>query len=166
MTRKVLRPQGEGKPIGMYSAGVAVEPGRVVFVAGQVAMDAGGRIVGEGDIAVQATQVYRNLAAVLAEAACTLRDVVKFTTFLTRNEDWGPFAEWRKAEYPKLFPDGIYPPNTGMVVQALARPQLLLEVEAIAVRPPRPARPARPRAAARPQAQVARRPARKVRRRR
>jgi enamine deaminase RidA (YjgF/YER057c/UK114 family) len=170
MARKVLRPQGEGKPIGMYSAGVAVEPGRVVFVAGQVAMDAGGRIVGEGDIAVQATQVYRNLAAVLAEASCTLRDVVKFTTFLTRNEDWGPFAEWRKVEYPKLFPDGIYPPNTGMVVQALARPQLLLEVEAIAVRsappakatPARPARRARPARPARPSA----RPKARARRRR
>ena len=91
--------------------------------------------------------MYRNLAAVLAEAGCTLRDVVKFTTFLVRNEDWTPFAEWRRAEYPKLFPDGVYPANTGMVVVELARPSLLLEVEAIAVRPGGAPRPrARPRA--------------------
>jgi enamine deaminase RidA (YjgF/YER057c/UK114 family) len=112
-----------------------VDPARLVFVAGQVAMDPEGRVVGEGDLKAQAAQVYRNLAAVLAEAGCTLRDVVKFTTYLVRNEDWTPFAEWRRAEYPKLFPDGVYPANTGVVVVELARPSLLLEVEAIAVKP-------------------------------
>jgi enamine deaminase RidA (YjgF/YER057c/UK114 family) len=135
MGRTVLAPTGDGKPIGMYSAGFAVDPARLVFVAGQVAMDADGRVVGAGDLAAQATQVYRNLAAVLAEARCSLRDVVKLTTFLVRHEDWAPFAEWRRAEYPKLFPDGVYPANTGVVVVELARPELLLEVEAIAVRP-------------------------------
>jgi hypothetical protein len=68
---------------------------------------------------------------------------VKFTTFLVRNEDWAPFAEWRKAEYRALFPDGVYPANTGVVVRELARPELLLEVEAIAVRPGRSAPRAR-----------------------
>jgi enamine deaminase RidA (YjgF/YER057c/UK114 family) len=130
----------------MYSAGFAVDPARLVFVAGQVAVDADGRVVGEGDIKAQATQVYKNLAAVLAEAGCTLRDVVKFTTFIVRNEDWAPFAEWRRAEYPKLFPDGVYPANTGVVVVELARPSLVLEVEAIAVRSGGPtARRPRPR---------------------
>ena len=148
MGRKVLAPTGDGKPIGMYSAGFAVDPARLVFVAGQVAVDADGRVVGEGDIKAQAAQVYRNLAAILAEAGCTLRDVVKFTTFLVRNEDWVPFAEWRRAEYPKLFPDGVYPANTGVVVVELARPSLLLEVEAIAVRPGGPAS-RRPRSRAR-----------------
>ena len=139
MARQVLKPPKEGKPIGMYSAGMAAGPGSLVFVAGQVAMDAEGRVVGEGDVAAQAEQVFRNLQAVLAEAACGLKDVVKFTTFLVRNEDWAPFGEWRRREYGRLFPDGVYPPNTGMVVTALARPELLLEIEAIAVRPARPA---------------------------
>ena len=79
-------------------------------------------MVGEGDVKAQAAQVYRNLAAILAEAGCTLRDVVKFTTFLVRNEDWAPFAEWRRAEYPKLFPDGVYPANTGVVVVGARAP--------------------------------------------
>ena len=169
MARKVLTPKGEGKPIGMYSAGVDVDPGRLVFVAGQVAADADGRVVGEGDIKAQAAQVYRNLGAVLAEAGCSFRDVVKFTTFLTRNEDWAPFGEWRRVEYPRLFPDGVYPPNTGVVVHALARPPLLLEVEAIAVKAGRPAGAARPAgrpraAAASPRPRAARpAPARKAR---
>ena len=148
MGRKVLAPTGDAKPIGMYSAGFAVDPARLVFVSGQVAMNAEGHVVGEGDVKAQAAQVYRNLAAVLAEAGCTLRDVVKFTTFLVRNADWAPFAEWRRAEYPKLFPDGVYPANTGMVVVELARPALLLEVEAIAVRPDGPAAGSRPSRAA------------------
>jgi len=143
MGRTVLAPTADGKPIGMYSAGFVVDPARLVFVAGQVAMDAEGRVIGAGDVKAQAAQVYRNLAAVLAEAGSSLRDVVKFTTFLVRSQDWAPFAEWRRAEYPRLFPDGVYPANTGMVVVELARPELLLEVEAIAVRPGRSAAPAR-----------------------
>jgi enamine deaminase RidA (YjgF/YER057c/UK114 family) len=139
VARKVLTPTAAGKPIGMYSAGFTVDPARLVFVAGQVAMDAQGRVVGEGDLKAQATQVYANLAAVLAEAGCTLRDVVKFTTYVVQNQDRAPLAEWRRAEYPKLFPDGVYPANTGVVVAELAHPSLLLEVEAIAVQPDRPA---------------------------
>ena len=154
MGRKVLTPTGDGKPIGMYSAGFVTDASPLVFVAGQVAIDADGRVVGAGDLKAQATQVYQNLAAVLAEAGCTLRDVVKFTTFLVRTEDWAPFAEWRKTAYPRLFPDGVYPANTGVVVKELARPELVLEVEAIAVRPGGPG--ARPRR--KPTARPARRP--------
>jgi enamine deaminase RidA (YjgF/YER057c/UK114 family) len=155
----VLTPKGDGKPIGMYSAGFEVDAGRLVFVAGQVAMNAQGQLVGEGDVAAQAGQVFRNLEAILGEAGCTFRDVVKFTTFLTRVEDFARFGEWRTQEYARLFPDGVYPPNTGMVVQALARPGLLLEVEAIAVKPGRPA--AAKTAARRPAAKAAKRPARR-----
>jgi enamine deaminase RidA (YjgF/YER057c/UK114 family) len=163
MARRVLTPKGEGKPIGMYSAGLDVDAGRLIFVAGQVAVDAEGRLVGEGDITAQAGQVYRNLEAILKEAGCGWRDVVKFTTFLTRHEDFGPFGEWRKKEYARLFPDGVFPPNTGVVVQALARPGMLLEVEAIAVTPPAAARPA-PKPAK--PANAAKRPAPRARRRR
>jgi len=153
MARRVLTPKGDGKPIGMYSAGFDVDARRLVFVAGQVAMDADGRVVGEGDIAAQAAQaaqVYRNLEAILREAGCGWRDVVKFTTFLTRHEDFAPFGEWRKREYPRLFPDGVYPPNTGVVVQALVRPNPLLEVEAIAVAPVQAGRSAAKKAPRRP----------------
>jgi enamine deaminase RidA (YjgF/YER057c/UK114 family) len=143
MARKVLTPTGTGKPIGMYSAGFTVDPARLVFLAGQVAMDVQGRVVGEGDLKAQATQVYANPAAVLAEAGCTLRDVVKFTTYVVQNQDRASLAEWRREEYPKLFPDGVYPADTGVVVAELAHPSLLPEVEAIAVQPERPPAPAR-----------------------
>jgi reactive intermediate/imine deaminase len=171
MARRVLTPKGDGKPIGMYSAGFDVDAGRMVFVAGQVAMDAEGKVVGEGDLAAQAAQVFRNLAAVLAEAGCTFRDVVKLTTFLTRYEDFASLAAWRKGPYAEWFPDGAYPPNTGVVVSALARPGLLLEVEAIAVKAARPAAASKPagRASAAKTAKTAKaakRPARRAGRRR
>jgi enamine deaminase RidA (YjgF/YER057c/UK114 family) len=173
MARRVLTPKGDGKPIGMYSAGLDVDAGRLVFVAGQVAVDADGTVVGAGDFAAQAAQVFRNLAAVLAEAGLTFRDVVKFTTFLTRHEDFAAFAHWRKGAYAELFPDGVYPPNTGVVVSSLALPSLLLEVEAIAVKPARPPAAGKPVAKAKPAARArpaprrsARRPARRTGRRR
>ncbi|MBI4013965.1 MAG: RidA family protein [Candidatus Rokubacteria bacterium] len=163
MARRVLTPTGEGKPLGMYSAGFEVDAGRLVFVAGKVAVDADGQLVGAGDIAAQAAQVYRNLEAVLREAGCTFRDVVKLSTFLTRPENIPRLAEWRKQEYPRLFPDGIYPPNTGVVVQALGRPEWLLEVEAIAVKP---AGSTATRPVRRPTARVAKGTARRAGRRR
>ncbi|MBI3456628.1 MAG: RidA family protein [Candidatus Rokubacteria bacterium] len=166
MARRVLTPRGDGRSIGMYSAGFEVDPGRLVFVAGQVAMDANGQVVGAGDFAAQAAQVYRNLGAVLGEAGCTFREVMKFTTFLTRYEDFAAFAEWRKGAYPTLFPDGVYPPNTGVVVQSLARPGLLLEVEAIAVKPGRPAAARTAPPARRPARKGAKRPVRRAGRRR
>jgi len=100
MARRVLTPKGDGKPIGMYSAGFDVDAGRLVFVAGQVAMDATGRLVGEGDIAAQAGQVYRNLEAILREAGCGWRDVVKFTTFLTPTRTSGRSASGGRASTP------------------------------------------------------------------
>jgi reactive intermediate/imine deaminase len=166
MARQVLAPKGDGKPIGMYSAGFSVDAGRLVFVAGQVAMDGDGKIVGEGDLGAQAAQVFRNIRAVLAEAGCTLRDVVKFTTFLTRFEDFARLAEWRKPLYAEAFPDGAYPPNTGVVVSALARPGLLLEIEAIAVKPGRPAAATKPAARPATTGRAAKRPARRAGRRR
>jgi enamine deaminase RidA (YjgF/YER057c/UK114 family) len=104
---------------------------------GQVAVDGSGQVVGAGDFAAQAAQVVPNLEAILAEAGCTLRNVVKFTTYLTRHEDFTVFTAWRKMAYPTLFPDGVYPPSTGVVVSSLVRPELLLEIDAIAVRPAR-----------------------------
>jgi enamine deaminase RidA (YjgF/YER057c/UK114 family) len=169
MLRRVLTPAGDGKAIGMYSAGFAVDAGRLVFVAGQVAIDGSGRVVGAGDFAAQATQVFRNLEAILAEAGCTLRAVVKFTTYLTRHEDFAAFTAWRKTAYPALFPDGVYPPNTGVVVSSLVRPELLLEVDAIAVRPARAgagaARRSRPSRRAAPTGKGRSRAGRRARRR-
>ena len=107
---------------------------RIVSVAGQVAVDADGTMVGEGDLAAQVEQCYRNVATALAEVGGSLDDVVKLTVYLV---DWTP-------DKMPLFADGVarasatlgvtpLPPLTGIGVAALAEPGLLVEVEATAV---------------------------------
>jgi len=114
---------------------VAVATGsKLVFMAGQVARDADGGKVGEGDFAAQVEQCYLNVGAALAEAGATFDDVVKLTVYLV---DWTPekmplFVEGVARAAKKL---GVTPvaPLTGIGVAALAEPDLMIEVEATAV---------------------------------
>jgi enamine deaminase RidA (YjgF/YER057c/UK114 family) len=114
-----------------------------VVVAGQVGMDGAGRVAG-ADVGSQTRQALENVRAVLAAGGCTLRDVVRLQTFLTRAEDIEGFMQARREVFPTYFPDGAYPPNTLLVVSRLVRPELLVEIEAMAVKAKR-APVARPR---------------------
>jgi enamine deaminase RidA (YjgF/YER057c/UK114 family) len=159
MAIKVLRPKELGQPLGMYSHGVVAPAGEVVLVAGQVGIDGAGRVAG-ADILSQTKQVLENIRAVLAAAGCSMRDVVRFQTFLTRAEDIDGFMQARREVFPKYFADGAYPPNTLLVISRLVRPELVVEIEAMAVKPRRAVAPPRGKAKA------ATRKARAARRRR
>ena len=107
---------------------------RLVFIAGQVARDAEGHKVGEGDFAAQVEQCYLNIGVALAEVGATFDDVAKLTVYLV---DWTQdkmplFAEGVGRAATKL---GVTPaaPLTGIGVAALAEPDMLVEVEATAV---------------------------------
>ena len=126
-------PKGFGPPLGMYSHGMVARGGDLVIVAGQVGMTADGRVAGE-DVVSQTKQALDNVRAVVEAAGCTMGDVVRLQTFLTRSEDIAGFMRARGEVFPTYFPDGIYPPNTLLVVSRLVRPELLVEVEAMAVR--------------------------------
>ena len=126
-------PKGFGPPLGMYSHGMVARGGELVIVAGQVGMTADGRVAGE-DVASQTKQALDNVRAVVEAAGCTMGDVVRLQTFLTRSEDIAGFMRARGEVFPAYFPDGIYPPNTLLVVSRLVRPELLVEVEAMAIR--------------------------------
>lgn len=136
MTVKVLTPKELGRPLGMYSHGVVAPGGELVVVAGQVGMDGTGRVVGT-DVVTQTKQVLENIRAVLAAAHCGMRDVVRFQTFLTGAEYIEGFMQARREIFPTYFPDGTYPPNTLLVISRLVRPELLVEIEAVAVKPSR-----------------------------
>ena len=156
MAIKVLRPKELGQPLGMYSHGVATPASELVVVAGQVGINGAGRLAGP-DVASQTRQALENIRAVLASAGCALRDVIRFQTFLTRAEDIEGFMQARREIFPRYFADGTYPPNTLVVVSRLVRPELLVEIEAMAVKPrPAPA-PARKAKAAPRRARAARR---------
>ena len=134
---KVITPKAFGPPLGMYSHGMVAAGGELVVVAGQVGTTPDGRVAGE-DIVSQTRQAFENVRAVLQAAGARMGDVIRLQTFLTRAEDIPGFMKARQDIFPEYFPTGAYPPNTLLVVSRLVRPDLLVEVEAMAARrPPR-----------------------------
>jgi reactive intermediate/imine deaminase len=111
-----------------YQYSQAVRAGDLLFLAGQVAVDATGAVVGEGDIRAQARQVFENLKAVLAAAGSSLDDVVEMTSFHTDMADLEGVAEI-KAEYLA----GDFPAWTAIGTTGLAFPGLLLEIKVVAL---------------------------------
>lgn len=108
---------------------VVVGEGRLVVISGQVALDEQGNMVGEGDAAAQARQVFENLRRCLAAGGATFADVAKFTFYVT---DVAVLPEVRIARDAHI--DTARPPaSTAVQVAALYRPELLLEVEALAI---------------------------------
>jgi enamine deaminase RidA (YjgF/YER057c/UK114 family) len=102
--------------------------GKTLYIAGQVARDVRGKLVGKGDVEAQARQVYTNLRNILEEAGGGLRNIVKTTTILTH---YGNVEGYRKIRN-EFFGD-IMPPNTLLIIESLASPDFMIEVEAIAV---------------------------------
>jgi reactive intermediate/imine deaminase len=107
----------------------AVRSGNMLFVSGQIALDANGDLVGKDDFAAQAEQVFRNLKALLHEAGFGFEHICKITVFLTDMNDRQKFAEVRK-EYFSEHP----PASTLVEVSKLALPDLKVEMEAVAVK--------------------------------
>jgi enamine deaminase RidA (YjgF/YER057c/UK114 family) len=120
--------------VGSYRQVAVATGSKLVFIAGQIARDADGAKVGEGDFAAQVEQCYLNIGTALAEVGASFDNVVKLTVYLV---DWTPdkmplFAEGVARASAKL---GVtpMPPLTGIGVAALAEPDVLVEVEATAV---------------------------------
>ncbi|MEV3856359.1 RidA family protein [Streptomyces sp. NPDC050095] len=124
-------PPVDGVVPGNGYSHVVVGEGRLVVVSGQIALDGNGELVGAGDAAAQARQVFENLRRCLAAAGATFTDVVKLTYFVT---DIGILPQVREARDAHI--DTKRPPASSAVqVAALFRPDLLLEVEAMAILP-------------------------------
>jgi enamine deaminase RidA (YjgF/YER057c/UK114 family) len=114
-----------------YTQVVAARGGRTIYISGQVSLDAAGNVVAEGDLGGQTTQVMRNLEAALGAAGATFADVVKITTYVV---DYTPAARAViSAARSPFFPEGAPPASTLVGVSALAGPQWLIEIEAVAV---------------------------------
>jgi enamine deaminase RidA (YjgF/YER057c/UK114 family) len=130
MEKKFINPPALATPRG-YTHVVTATGGKMVFVAGQVAFDSKGELVGKGDLRAQATQAYENLSAALAAAGATTADVVKMNTYVVnfKATDLPVIREVRA----KFFPQENLPASTLVGVQALAIDGLLIEVEAIAI---------------------------------
>lgn len=131
---KVVTPKTFGAPLGMYSHGMVSPGGEIVVVAGQVGMGQGGQVAG-GDVVAQTKQALENVRAVVEAAGCGMRDIIRLQTFLIHAVDIDGFMKARADVFPSYFPDGAYPPNTLLIVSRLVKPELLVEIEAMAVKP-------------------------------
>ncbi len=134
MTVTLLNPDALPE-VPLYRQVAVASGSRTVYIAGQVALDPTGNLVGEGDLAAQVEQVYLNLAAALEAAGATFADVAKLTCYLVdyKPEEFGLFMEGRERAVRKLGISEPLPPFTGIGVAALAGPGLLVEIEAVAV---------------------------------
>ena len=116
------------KSIG-YSQLAIVESGKLVFIAGQVALDTSGNLVGENDIRAQLQQVFENLNAALTAAGGTFSDIAKLNVYYTDRSHLAAFREIRDAHINLNNP----PISTAVQVAGLFRPEFLVEIEAVAV---------------------------------
>ncbi|MBB4711414.1 RidA family protein [Streptomyces luteogriseus] len=122
-------PAPDGVAAAAQYSHVVLGTGRFVAIAGQLAIDERRRLVGEGDPAAQARQVFENLRRCLAAVGATFDDVVKLTYFVTDMAHM-PAVRAARAEH---IPDDRLPAASAVQVAALVRPEFLIEVEAFAV---------------------------------
>jgi enamine deaminase RidA (YjgF/YER057c/UK114 family) len=121
---KISNVEALGKPLGQYSHMTRVKAAETLYIAGMLAP-------GDGFDA-QCTGVFSQIETALKSAGAGWGNVVQFTTYLVHSQDIPRFMAWRLREFPKMFPDGRYPPNTLLIIDRLVQEQFLVEVQTIA----------------------------------
>jgi enamine deaminase RidA (YjgF/YER057c/UK114 family) len=127
---KRVNPSQLGAPPG-YSQVVDVRAGRIIFIAGQTALDQKGDLVGKNDFAAQAEQVFRNLSVALQSVGCTAGNLVKLTVFLRHMDNLSAYREARNRFFATTTPVAA-PAVTLVEVSRLYGPDFMIEIEAIA----------------------------------
>jgi enamine deaminase RidA (YjgF/YER057c/UK114 family) len=125
-----VNPPELGTPPG-YSQIVDVQASRMIFIAGQTALDRNGELVGRNDFAAQADQVFRNLSTALQSVGCTASDLVKLTVFLRDMSNLTTYREARNRFFTTVTPPAA-PAVTLVEVSKLYGPDFLIEIEAVA----------------------------------
>ena len=114
-----------GRPLGQYSHLTRVRnASETLYIAGMLAPG--------DDFDSQCGGVFAQIEKALASAGAGWTNVVQFTTYLVHSQDIPKFMAWRLREFPKLFPDGKYPPNTLLIIDRLVGEQYLIEVQTVA----------------------------------
>jgi enamine deaminase RidA (YjgF/YER057c/UK114 family) len=128
----IHNPDALGKPLGQYSQITRVKASEFLFIAGQVATDKNGQLIGADDFDAQCRQTFANIEAALKSQGASFASVVEFTTYLVHSQDIPKFMSFRLREFPRLFTAGAYPPNTLLIVDRLVQEQFLIEVQTVA----------------------------------
>jgi|SRR6185312_5526290 enamine deaminase RidA (YjgF/YER057c/UK114 family) len=127
-----LDPPGTAPAQGNYSHVTRVKSGDLYYIAGQLAVDGSGNVVGKGDFEAQFRQVFSNMQDVLTGLGLTFDNIVKFNTYFVHSQDIDAFMRLRKETFRKFFSTEKYPPNTIAVIDRLVKEDFLFEVEAVA----------------------------------
>jgi reactive intermediate/imine deaminase len=127
---KRTNPPALSTPTGYTHIVEVTGPARTIYISGQIAFDRDGKIVGAGDMKAQAEQVFKNLEAALTAAGAKFSDIVKMNTYTTDMSKVQAVRDVR-AQYFKE----ATPASTFVEVKGLVRPELLLEIEVVAVVP-------------------------------
>jgi reactive intermediate/imine deaminase len=129
--KRAVNPPDVAPPLkGHYSNSVRVTAGPLLFIAGQIAIDQQGRVVGAGDLRAQATQVLENIRAILRANGADMEAVLNVTVYVTDIRALHDIADIRLHYFPK---DG--PASAIVEVSRLALPELMIEMSAIAAVP-------------------------------
>lgn len=121
---KIYNVEALGKPLGQYSHVARVKASETLYIAGMLAP-------GE-DFDTQCAGVFRQIGQALESAGAGWGNIVQFTTYLVHSQDIPRFMQYRLREFPKMFTNGVYPPNTLLVIDRLVQEQFLVEVQAVA----------------------------------
>jgi enamine deaminase RidA (YjgF/YER057c/UK114 family) len=130
MSKDIFNPPNMMKPVG-YSHVAKVTGGSLVYIAGQVPVDAAGNMVGEGNLEAQADQVFRNLKAAVEAAGGTMNDIIKMNVYLVAEVGQDELPKFRAAR-DRYVNVQTPPASTLAVITRLARPGWLIEIEAVA----------------------------------
>lgn len=128
MSKTVLSTNLAPAPRGEYSQGWIVTGGKLAFISGQVSIDKSGSMVGIGDMALQTRTVLENLKGVLAGVGAEMKDVIKLNVYVTSVAEYGKISQQIRREYFKA----DFPASTLIEVKSLARPEYMIEIEAVA----------------------------------
>jgi enamine deaminase RidA (YjgF/YER057c/UK114 family) len=121
---KIYNVDALGKPLGQYSHVTRVKASEYLFIAGMLAP-------GE-TFDAQCTGVFAQIEKALQSAGAGWGNVVQFTTYLVHSQDIPRFMQFRLREFPRMFPNGAFPPNTLLMVDRLVQEQFLVEVQTVA----------------------------------
>ena len=131
VAREIINPPNLAKPVG-FNHGILTTGGRLLFLGGQAALDAEGKVVAPGDVVAQYRQALANLKAVVEEAGGTMQDVVKMNIFVSDRDDYKAHLKELGQVHKEFF--GAYYPATALLeVSRFFEDGILVEVEGIAV---------------------------------
>jgi reactive intermediate/imine deaminase len=127
---KRTNPPALSKPTGYTHIVEVTGPAKTIYISGQIAFDKDGKVVGAGDMKAQAEQVFKNLQAALDAAGAKFSDVVKMNSYITDMSKIQAVRDVRARYFGE-----VTPASTFVQVAGLVRPDLLLEIEIVAVVP-------------------------------